>query len=255
MCLQMKPGTIDSTAGIASVHLMRGNMKGYCCENTNSPITKKSTACQPLEYTTLPITKKLSGHWPLGCSFYLWLSKVSTNERRCYLCNIFSHWLRLCSAIDKIQDLTCGKPNLFGGCNVIYLLWNDWYSTTTKFKLSHRCSCWWPGGYLALVHLQLLRWQWSVGASQEWVKWMINSWSEENNSVRSLQAMLNNAAWSAVVIQIMISQETLKMTGNWWDELLQNGAHNCLISDPLSSLNWCESLIVIKKVIVYITFM
>ena len=26
--------------------------------------------------------------------FYLWLSKISTNERRRYKCDIFSHWLR-----------------------------------------------------------------------------------------------------------------------------------------------------------------
>ena len=30
-----------------------------------------------------------------------WLSKVSASERRRYICNVFSHWLRSCSAIDK----------------------------------------------------------------------------------------------------------------------------------------------------------
>ena len=35
--------------------------------------------------------------------FYLWLIKVWANERRCYICNIFSYWLRPCSAIDRKQ--------------------------------------------------------------------------------------------------------------------------------------------------------
>ena len=34
-----------------------------------------------------------------GTVFYLWLSKVSANERRRYICNVFSHWLRPCSTI------------------------------------------------------------------------------------------------------------------------------------------------------------
>ena len=33
--------------------------------------------------------------------FYLWLSKVSANEGRRYLCNVFFHWLRPCSAMDR----------------------------------------------------------------------------------------------------------------------------------------------------------
>ena len=37
--------------------------------------------------------------WPRP-TFYLWLSKVSANERECYICNIFSHWLTPCSVTD-----------------------------------------------------------------------------------------------------------------------------------------------------------
>ena len=33
--------------------------------------------------------------------FYIWLSKVSAKERRRYICNVFSHWLRPCSVIDR----------------------------------------------------------------------------------------------------------------------------------------------------------
>ena len=35
--------------------------------------------------------------------FYLWLSKVSANKRRRYICNVFSNWLRPCSAVDRKQ--------------------------------------------------------------------------------------------------------------------------------------------------------
>ena len=33
--------------------------------------------------------------------FYLWLSKVSANDRRRYICNVSSHWLRHWSAVDR----------------------------------------------------------------------------------------------------------------------------------------------------------
>ena len=31
--------------------------------------------------------------------------KVLANERRCFICNIFSHWLRPCPAINQIKSL------------------------------------------------------------------------------------------------------------------------------------------------------
>ena len=36
-----------------------------------------------------------------GPIYYLSLNKVSANERRPYICNVFSDWLRPCSAIDR----------------------------------------------------------------------------------------------------------------------------------------------------------
>ena len=33
------------------------------------------------------------------------LGLVSTNEKRCYICNIFSHWQRVCLAIDRKRAL------------------------------------------------------------------------------------------------------------------------------------------------------
>ena len=38
-----------------------------------------------------------------GPVFYLWLIRVLTDERRCHICDMFSHWLRPCSAIDRQQ--------------------------------------------------------------------------------------------------------------------------------------------------------
>ena len=38
-----------------------------------------------------------------GPIFYLWLNEVLANERRLYMCHIFSHWLRPWSAIHKQQ--------------------------------------------------------------------------------------------------------------------------------------------------------
>ena len=38
-----------------------------------------------------------------GPVFYLWLSKVWAKERRRYICNVFSYWLRPWSAIDRKQ--------------------------------------------------------------------------------------------------------------------------------------------------------
>ena len=35
-------------------------------------------------------------HWPFrsGLNVLEWLSKVSANQGRCYMCNVYSHWLR-----------------------------------------------------------------------------------------------------------------------------------------------------------------
>ena len=33
--------------------------------------------------------------------FYLWLRKVLANEEWCYICNIFSHWIWPCLAVDR----------------------------------------------------------------------------------------------------------------------------------------------------------
>ena len=49
-------------------------------------------------------------HWvpklnQIGPIVYLWLNKVSANERKLFICNVFSHWLRFCSAIDRKQAL------------------------------------------------------------------------------------------------------------------------------------------------------
>ena len=33
--------------------------------------------------------------------FVIWVSQVAPNKRRYYICNVFSYWLRFCSAIDR----------------------------------------------------------------------------------------------------------------------------------------------------------
>ena len=54
-------------------------------------------------------SEKLGKWWNRGnwlsnpdpcCGLHLRLSKVLANERRCYLCNVFFHWLKPCSAVD-----------------------------------------------------------------------------------------------------------------------------------------------------------
>ena len=45
--------------------------------------------------------RKLSLSGPI---FYLWLSKISANERRRYFCSVFSHWLIPCWASDRKWD-------------------------------------------------------------------------------------------------------------------------------------------------------
>ena len=45
--------------------------------------------------------------------FYLWLSMVSANERKCYICNILPHWLRPCSTTYRQQDEIAKKHQEF----------------------------------------------------------------------------------------------------------------------------------------------
>ena len=53
--------------------------------------------------------------------FYLWLNKVSANGRKCYICEVFSHWPIPCCAIERrrakevdlINSLKPGDPYLY----------------------------------------------------------------------------------------------------------------------------------------------
>ena len=66
------------------------------CSNSSAPTTEipqscsKPSVCQDTD--TSPI-------------FHLWPSKFLTNERRRYICNAFSHWLRTCSTTEGKQTL------------------------------------------------------------------------------------------------------------------------------------------------------
>ena len=55
----------------------------------------------------------------LGLVFYLWLSKVSVNERRHYICNVFSHWLRHFSAIGRQRALVTKETHFGSGVSGI----------------------------------------------------------------------------------------------------------------------------------------
>ena len=63
-----------------------------------------ATICYPT-YTNLYNTSLTNyDMWCMG-PFYIWLSKFLANGRRCYICNVFSHWLRPCSSIDREHAL------------------------------------------------------------------------------------------------------------------------------------------------------
>ena len=51
-----------------------------------------------------------------GLFFSPRLSKVSANERRRYIRNVFSHWVKPCSAIDRKQTQVSLDKNYLQGC-------------------------------------------------------------------------------------------------------------------------------------------
>ena len=55
------------------------------------------------------VTTRGHNSWPVTCP---WLSKVSANKRRRYMCNILSHCPRSCSVIDGIRPWFCNLPFL-----------------------------------------------------------------------------------------------------------------------------------------------
>ena len=56
-----------------------------------------------------------------GPVFYLLLSIVPANDRRCFICSIFSHWPRPCSAIDGKQILIW-LPASLHGCPLVAVI-------------------------------------------------------------------------------------------------------------------------------------
>ena len=78
------------------VSLQHGQFSQKCSESLSithsSPVTPKYGATSKSD---LPYTFAITAlNTVLGLVFYLWLWKVLANERRYYICNIFSHWLR-----------------------------------------------------------------------------------------------------------------------------------------------------------------
>ena len=52
--------------------------------------------------------------------FYTWLSKVSANEKRRYICDVFSHWLGPCSAIDRKCARVTREPGHQHSCGLVF---------------------------------------------------------------------------------------------------------------------------------------
>ena len=80
-----------------------------------------------------------------GLAYYLWLNKVSANERRHYICNAFSHWLRPGSVIERKQALTIWLL-IHGTLSVMKINGISQFSTSTisctniKFAGIIRCT-------------------------------------------------------------------------------------------------------------------
>ena len=96
------------------------------------PSGRARTSFSMGEHTQLGCLERGSTKEP-GPVFYLWLSKVSANERRHYICNVFSHWPKPCSTIDtfneraSVNELTLevhlitiavSLQNFVGGCKI-----------------------------------------------------------------------------------------------------------------------------------------
>ena len=63
-------------------------------------------SCGPLSPHYLGLSRGTRRQWHLGPSLRGRLGKVSPNERRRYICNVFSHWLRLFMAWYKTTRTT-----------------------------------------------------------------------------------------------------------------------------------------------------
>ena len=102
---------IENPGGDKSVSLETCGWAGHSPFTCISPVTPIYHNTVPWPQNTVTAQTMLSStqHWEdhswSGPIFYLWLSKVLANERRRYLCNVFSHWLRPCSAIDRKQNM------------------------------------------------------------------------------------------------------------------------------------------------------
>ena len=60
--------------------------------------------------------------WYSRFVFYLWQNRISANQKRCYMCKDFSHWLRPCSAIDRKQALVMARNKPLICCNLWMIL-------------------------------------------------------------------------------------------------------------------------------------
>ena len=96
----------------------------------------------------------------------IWLSKALANERGHYLCNVFSHWIRLCSGIDRKR---AQYANLLVAIiiTVIRLSYpnNTVGERTVTLKINARCSItqtltgqsivwWWHARKMVMIYFK-----------------------------------------------------------------------------------------------------
>ena len=104
----------------------------------------------------------------------LWLSKVFTNGRRHYICDIFSHWLSICSAINEKscpglwkKFLLCSqlKSHKFSLEQMIIIIINTWtniIAVTAKFYPFHIMMPYYGNAYSIIDHLWWESIHWSL---------------------------------------------------------------------------------------------
>ena len=132
--------------------------KSHCGDKT---IWRPSYLHNGISYTG----KMRSLYWIGGQGLsinYRWLSKVLHDKRRLYTCYIFSHWLRLCSAIDKkwwrIQP-SVDFVSIGLGCSLVLHWWHNWPSMDLSYvsRLGKHSSAIWQKiqiFYLKGIHLK-----------------------------------------------------------------------------------------------------
>ena len=144
-----------------------------CVKHTEASVKLQKWVCL--------LSNGLTWSWPMGD---LWDSKASANERRRYICNVFTHWLRPCSAID-ISFATLCK------CSYHPLYPSLWRNVTPMKHLLHCTMLAVPGWHgasrtIAWGPMEVI---WHVGLT--------------NQQLTKMDALLSAYFWFAIVLEIL----------------------------------------------------